>query len=201
MVEQFNHKEKEPGSPKVVCFEGISCCGKSTLIDGLASPDRGIEVVRFQVPRDLKDPTPEYFLANDMEKLKKAARVNGQVALLDRAYVSTLVFYTVLSEINPGFDVFPLYRWFFENVERNFSRPDHYFFVHIPPELSITRSRGIRPFNENNVWLKAPDRAVYWYERLFASLEKSVPLTILDGTKSVDLLLDDAKKELDKIIT
>lgn len=149
----------------------------------------------------MKDPTPEYFLANDMEKLKKAARVNGQVALLDRAYVSTLVFYTVLSEINPGFDVFPLYRWFFENVERNFSRPDHYFFVHIPPELSITRSRGIRPFNENNVWLKAPDRAVYWYERLFASLEKSVPLTILDGTKSVGLLLDDAKKELGKIIT
>ena len=96
MVEQFNHKEKESGSPKVVCFEGISCCGKSTLIDGLASPDRGIEVVRFQVPRDLKDPAPEYFLANDMEKLKKAARVNGQVALLDRAYVSTLVFYTVL---------------------------------------------------------------------------------------------------------
>lgn len=77
MVEQFNHKEKESGSPKVVCFEGISCCGKSTLIDGLASPDRGTEVLRFQVPRDLKDPTPEYFLANDMEKLKKR---QGQMA-------------------------------------------------------------------------------------------------------------------------
>lgn len=196
-MEREKKDETEPKRAKIVCLEGISCCGKTLLMDGIQGDT--IDKVRIQVPRNLVNPTPEYFLRNDLEKFKMAAFSKKRTVLMDRGYLSTMVFYTVKADLDKTFNVWPIYRWYFENVGTNIPRPDYYFYLKIPPQLSIARARGIRPFDENNFWLKSPERASFWYERLFSTIEQSVPLFILDGTTPPTILIDEVKEILNSL--
>ncbi len=172
----------------VVC-EGLSCCGKTTLIEGCSVS--GVVAVRKKLPRYIENPRVELFLQHDESKLHAAmeASSTGKMALVDRGYLSTLVFYSAMADITPNFSPWLVYRWLLQSLGASFFRPDHYIFIDIPVALSLERALKVRPLDDKaNVWLQAPNRVLYWYERLFATIEHGVPVHSLDATQPVEVV-------------
>lgn len=167
-------------------FEGLSCCGKTSLVKRLSRDGVGRGIIR-KIPRGLRLPTPEIFMENDEAKFREAIQCNG-VALMDRGYLSTLVFYTVMEEMEPGFSTDKVKRWVAESIGKTIFKPDYYVFVEVPPDISKKRAYGIRPFDERNLWMTATDRMVFWYGQCFSTLEKDVSIIRVDGTRGLDSL-------------
>ncbi len=178
---------------RLIIFEGLSCAGKSTLVDHIASINRYICVART-IPRDLPNPTPEYFMRNDEVKYAAAKNCPG-IVLMDRGFLSTLVFYTVMEEVTPGFSGNKVKRWVEESLGKTIRRPDYYVYIDIPPEVSKERARQIgRPFDKRNLWMTHTERMKSQYEQYLGGLEADVPIIRLDGTVSLVSLQDELRK-------
>lgn len=180
---------------RLLIFEGLSCCGKTTLINALSEDEECFPIIRIirKIPRDLQSPKPEIFMKNDEGKFGAARDCLG-IALMDRGYLSTLIFYTVMEEIRPRFSVERVRRWVTGSMGKTLFRPDYYIFVEVPPEVSRKRAQGKRPFDERNLWMIAPERMLFWYERYFSTLEKDVPLIRVDGTMALSSLTRRVRK-------
>jgi len=177
----------------LIVVEGLSCSGKSTLVDYIASTNNCVRVARA-IPQDLPNPTPEYFMRNDEAKYAVAKNCPGLV-LMDRGFLSTLVFYTVMEEVTPGFSGNKVKRWVEENLGKTIRRPDYYVYIDIPPEVSRERARQIgRPFDKRNLWMTHTERMKSQYEQYLRSLEADVPIIRLDGTVSPVSLQDELRK-------
>ncbi|MCA9379009.1 hypothetical protein KC640_01140, partial [Candidatus Dojkabacteria bacterium] len=106
------------------------------------------------------------------------------IKVIDRGYLSTLTFYSVLEEVT-GVSANPVYRWFISEIGNTLYRPDHYVFVDVPAEVSVERAKKAgRAIADNNMWLKFPDKINYWYKRMFAVFEPAAKVYRIDGTKS-----------------
>lgn len=172
-------------APWMVFFEGLSCSGKSTLLQTVAS-NRFASIFKQWLPNS--QPTLEFFLERDEDKLARARAVSGyEAVLVDRGYLSTLVFYQVLQE-QRGIPSVAVLNWFINNLGDKLYRPDFYVFVDVPPEVSLQRARKARNLDENNMWLHFPKRIQYWYERLYEVFESGTPKHHLDGTLPPDTL-------------
>lgn len=182
----------------LLTFEGLSCCGKSSLIKELSSAYGCIPIVR-RIPRDLPSPTPEIFIENDEAKFAAARDCPG-IALMDRGYLSTLVFYTVMEEIKPGFSADKVRHWVAESIGETILKPNYYIFIDVPPEVSRARAKAEgRPFDERNLWMTHTERMFFWYMKYFKTLEGDVPLIKLDGTMSLASLQEELKRFIDKL--
>lgn len=179
----------------VLIFEGLSCCGKTSLINELSS-DHIVTPIIKGIPRDLISPTPKVFMGNDEAKFSAARNCPG-IALMDRGYLSTLVFYTVMEEKNPGFSAKDVKRWVAESIGQTIFKPDYYIFIDIPPEISRVRAQQEgRPFDQRNLWVNHTERMLACYWEYFTTLERDVPLIKLDGTMS----MASVQKELESFI-
>ena len=178
---------------RLIIFEGLSCAGKSTLIDHIASTSKCVSVARA-IPRDLPNPTPEYFMRNDEVKYAAAKNCPG-IVLMNRGFLSMLVFYTVMEEVTPGFSGNKVKRWVEESLGKTLHRPDYYVYIDVPPEVSRERAKKAgRPFDKRNLWMTHTERMKSQYEQYLRTLEADVPLIRLDGTVSLTSLQDELRK-------
>jgi len=179
---------------KLLIFEGLSCCGKTYLIERLTRESECVGIIR-RISRDLQSPTPEVFMKNDELKFSDAKKCRG-IALMDRGYLSTLVFYTVMEEMCQGFSAEPVKSWVAYSMGKTLFKPDYYVFVEIPPQVSRERATGVRPFDSRNLWMTATERMHFWYGEYLSTLEEGVPILRVDGIKPLDLL----EKELEALM-
>ena len=122
------------------------------------------------------------------------------IALMDRGYLSTLVFYTVMEEIRPGFSAQEVKRWVTESVGQTILKPDYYIFIDVPPAISQARAKAEgRPFDERNLWMTNTERMLSRYMEYFATLEKNVPVIRFDGTMSLASLQEELEKFISKL--
>jgi len=176
-------------SPVTIFLEGASRSGKSTLLRAIEAPD--VAAIYKSWPSDLKDPPIEFFLERDEDKLHRAKTAPQQLKLVDRGYLSTLTFYSVLEE-QTGISAQPVYRWIVNEMGRKLYRPDHYIFVDVPPEVTVNRyKRNGGLVYENNMWIKFPKRINYWYDRLLATFEPATSVYRVDGNRDPNLVLEE----------
>jgi len=155
----------------------------------IEAPDTAIIYKNW--PSDLKDPPIEFFLERDEDKLHRAKAAPQQLKLVDRGYLSTLTFYSVLEE-QVGISAQPVYRWVVNEMGRKLYHPDHYIFVDVPPEVTRKKykSHGGLVY-ENNMWIKFPERISFWYNRLLAAYEPATSVYRIDGSRDLNLVMEE----------
>jgi thymidylate kinase len=178
-------------------MEGSSRSGKTTLLNAIEAPD--VVKIYKSWPNDLQDPPIEFFLERDEDKLHRAKIAPQNIKFVDRGYLSTLTFYSVLEE-QVGISAQPVYRWIINEMGRKLYRPDHYIFVDVPPEVTVDRykKKGGLVY-ENNMWIKFPERINYWYNRLLAVFEPATSIYRIDGNRDPNLVLEEFKDTISKI--
>ena len=170
----------------VVHVEGQSCAGKSTIIRKICDHDSNFSSVVRSLEYGVSDPTQYLHMKHDERKFALAAASKTRITLIDRGYVSTLVYSLVRGETDSRFDPTPVLRWYLESIRRNFAPPDAYVFVDTPIEVCRQRARLQRSHSSHNVWLHHPERVAHWYKHLFAGVEQHIPLIVVDGTGGSD---------------
>lgn len=186
--------------PYTVFVEGPSCSGKSTILRGIESPTL-LPIYKKWVSASIF--SRQYFLERDEDKLTRAqvAKESNRYAeavMVDRGYLSTLVFYHVLQE-QRGIPVYPVLEWFITNIGETLYRPDAYVFVDVPPSITLKRAQTARKVDDNNMWLLFPDRIQYWYEKLYVAFEAGIPRHSVDGTLPTELAAQKFKEALQAI--
>lgn len=184
-------------SSTTIFMEGSSRSGKTTLLNAIEAPD--VVKIYKSWPNDLQDPPIEFFLERDEDKLHRAKIAPQNIKFVDRGYLSTLTFYSVLEE-QVGISAQPVYRWIINEMGRKLYRPDHYIFVDVPPEVTVDRykKKGGLVY-ENNMWIKFPERINYWYNRLLAVFEPATSIYRIDGNRDPNLVLEEFKDTISKI--
>lgn len=184
-------------TPVTVFMEGSSRSGKTTLLKSVEASD--MAVIYKSWPPDLTNPPIEFFLECDEDKLHRAKIAPQHLRLVDRGYLSTLTFYSVLEE-KVGISAQPVYRWVINEMGRKLYRPDHYIFVDVPPEVTRDRYRkhgGL--VYENNMWIKFPERISYWYNRLLAAFEPATSVYRIDGSRDLNVVTEEFNDLLSQI--
>ena len=138
-------------------------------------------------------------MQNDEIKFAKTKDCSGTI-LMDRGYLSTLVFYTTMEEIRQDGSGFKVKGWVEKNIGKTIFKPDYYIFIDVPPEISRERAKiNGRPFDERNLWMTHTDKMLFQYEQYLSTIEADVPLVRLDGTKPLVYLQEQLKIFLDKL--
>lgn len=172
-------------------LEGLSCTGKSMLLERITeSGNRSVATISKPVPHHMEHPVPEYFMKNDEAKFAAVHGVKERVAIMDRGWLSTLVFYTVMEEENPDFPKGLVRRWVDGNLGKTIWYPDYHIFIDIPPEVSRERAKlAGRSFAAHNMWTMHPERARDTYEAILH--EQGMPPVIrLDGEQPPEVTGD-----------
>ena len=166
----------------IVYFEGLSCAGKTTLIE--AFPEAGTRKICKPFSRQSQRRDLEFFLKADEYKCIMARNSTEPLVLVDRGYISTLVYFTVKHELSSdNQDKYMAYEWFIEKMgDGTLVRPDMYVFVDTPLQICKQRWQGTTRDTTDNVWVHAPERCLHWYRILFRSLEYRVPIHRIDGS-------------------
>lgn len=184
-------------SSTTIFMEGASRSGKTTLLKAIESPD--VAIIYKDWPPNLKNPTIEFFLERDEDKLLRAKNSKQSLKFVDRGYLSTLTFYSVLEE-QKGISAQPVYKWFTKEMGGKLYRPDHYIFIDVPPEVTVDRynKKGDLVY-ENNMWVKFPQRIDYWYGKLLADLESTTSIYHIDGNRDPNIVLEEFNDLLSKL--
>lgn len=88
----------------IVTLESLSCGGKGTIGKRVRTDAKlaQVDVVDLPTDRRMKHPTPTHFAENDIKKFEIARSLLGQddkrIALIDRGWLSTLLFYEVMQQ-------------------------------------------------------------------------------------------------------
>lgn len=184
----------------IICLEGLSCAGKTTLIKNYKKKHNEVFCLFKDLPINLDNPSPDVFLRHEERKSEVIKKhPSNQLLLVDRYYLSTLVFYTVLEEVNSSFSTHEIYKWLINKLGTTIKRPDCYIYVNISPELSLRRACDIRKNNNLNMWTYAPERIHYWYQRLFSVFEYNTEIYNLDATKDLNTVQQNFNKLIEEL--
>lgn len=182
-----------------VFMEGASRSGKTTILKSLETPQ--LSIIYKDWPDELINPPIAFFLERDEDKLSRARKSMMDLKLVDRGYLSTMVFYSVLEE-QRGISSLPVYKWFINEIGKKLYRPDYYIFVDVPPEITVDRyNKNGGLVYENNMWVKYPERIEYWYSRLLTAFESSTPTYHINGDRDLTIVMKEFKELVDEIRT
>jgi len=172
-----------------IFLEGLSCSGKTCLLKTVRDLD--VDIILKNWPTGVKTPPLEFFLERDEDKLSRAKHSTKPLRLIDRGYLSTLTFYSVLEE-QEGISAAPVYKWFINELGNKLYRPDHYLFIDVPAEVSIKRANSCgRVVADNNMWLKFPNRIGFWYDKLLATYEPATSVFRIDGNRDLNVVTEE----------
>lgn len=168
----------------IIYFEGLCGVGKSTLINNYSKKNT------HKIPQFIKNPD-ELFddyacMQNDELKSKQAKENKDKVVLVDRGYLSTLVYGLVRYKVSNKVERFDhIAEWLLSNLDSTLVRPDIYIWIDAPNEVCMKRVIADSRLLPDSYWYKDIDAARFWYRKLFNTLEKEVPLYMLDGKLSI----------------
>jgi thymidylate kinase len=175
----------------IIALEGLSCAGKTALSNALQRkyPKFYSVVPEFVLPVP-KVITTSFCQDNDLAKAQLAKQYNsaGKVALMDRSWLSTVVYEYAAH----GYENESLSAWYESKCnDDTIPSPDQYIYLRLNAATALARARKIGRFNEKYAWYSAADLASSKYDELFQQSEIMILTTILDATKPFDRLLLD----------
>lgn len=188
----------------IVYVEGPTCSGKTSVIKGLAKLqsllDLHVTVVQQVdvLQSDLEDQI--LHMRRDEHKcLIAKQQPKSHLVLVDRSYLSTLVYNLTRAEVTVGYSAEPVVIWWLKELGTALTRPDVYLYIKADLNKCFLRAHRKRPQNSDNVWLHEMRRTVAWYERLFAGAESGIPVIQLNGSESLSKMIESAAFTLKKL--
>lgn len=181
----------------IIYFEGLCGVGKTTLIEEYAKSREDVKII----PQFIEEPDNLFddcvCMLNDELKSKLAIDNRNKVVLMDRGYLSTLIYGLIryqLTKQQMRFD--HITEWLFNNLNSKLVRPDVYIWVDTPNKVCMNRVYKDNRMLQESYWYKDLDSVRLWYKKLFKTLESGVPLYKLNGEHKISSNI----KLLDKII-
>lgn len=181
----------------IIYFEGLCGVGKTTLIEEYAKSRKNVKII----PQFIAEPDNLFddvaCMKNDELKSKLAYDNKEKIVLMDRGYLSTLVYGLVRYQVTDKHESFDhISEWLLTNLNSKLIRPDIYIWVDTPNNVCMRRVYNDNRMLPDSYWYKDLDAVRTYYKKLFKSLESTVPLFKLNG----ELELSSNINLLDKII-
>lgn len=170
----------------IVYFEGLSCAGKTTLIDYINSnTDNKVQVIK-ELPVDyskIKD-IDNFCRKNDEIKSKEAfIRSKKNTVLVDRGYASTLAYNYIQYKTGISKEYLKSLKWYFNCILANkLIKPDLYVYIDIETKEVKKRAMRLNKFNNNIAWYTKPLIATKFYDMFFKYFEPEIPILKLKAS-------------------
>lgn len=169
----------------IIYFEGLSCAGKTTLINYLKSNSDNKVSVIDELPIDyskIKD-VDNFCRKNDEIKSKNAHRKSRHsIVLVDRGYASTLAYNYIQHQIGVSNEYLKSLKWYFDRILNNrLVKPDMYVYIDIETKDVEKRAKKLNKFNENIAWYSKPEIGRKFYYMFFKYFEPEIPLLRLNA--------------------
>lgn len=187
----------------IIYFEGLSCAGKTTLIDYIsANTDEKIHTIK-ELPVDYSQITDidNFCRENDEIKCNEAnSKTKNKIVLVDRGYVSTLAYNYIQYKLDVSREYIKSLAWYFNGiVNKKLIKPDLYVFINLDQNKVESRAKKLNKFNKNIAWYASPKIGDDYYHNFFKTIEPEVPLLELDGTRPTEFLANEFWKKIDQI--
>lgn len=174
----------------IIFFEGLSCCGKTTLIkklqevfaESIAIPELP---VNFYERADLDD----FCRRNDERKCLEARKyANNQLVFVDRGYASTLTYNFIQFQLGISQEYIDTLEWYMKGkINRVLLPPDCYVYLYVDKDLILERSKKLNRFAKNIAWYTDPEIGSRFYEGFFEIFEPDIPLLKIDGSLTLEI--------------
>ncbi|MBU4502363.1 MAG: deoxynucleoside kinase [Nanoarchaeota archaeon] len=189
---------------EAVVFEGLPGCGKTSLINLLAS-----ELNVTKIPEILdqgklwgeakETENQDFFWLNDVSKMR-LAKNSTEVALVDRGYASTLAYNYARTAIDKTNDYQRMLDKYYEDIVENNLTADLYIYVDTPIESAFVRKD--RKVEKGNPWrdptyLKG---IITFYEMFFTEMERCTPTIRLGRTLSLEQLVKELEHKIVRLL-
>ena len=181
----------------IIVLDGLPGAGKTTLVKRLVDECDFLEVPEMLV--EYKDPEDgfitfdfeTYFLKYDVLKCQKALELSkkSKNIVMDKNYLSTIAFNYAVTECKKG-DSYDKVRSWFASHQEALIKPDCYFFLSIPVELSFARKQ--RKVGGTDFWGSEEllERMKDFFETKANSFDTDVPKYTIDTEGSQDQVLE-----------
>lgn len=174
----------------VIYFEGISCAGKSTIIEALKAKLEG-SVSISELPDDYKKHKnlDDFCRYNDERKSQTALKMakTNKTVLVDRGYASTMVYNYIQYQQGLSSEYLKSLNWYIKNIDKKLQKPDLYVYIKIKDKTAIKRAKKLNRFSKTIAWYNNPQIGSGFYESFFKMFEPDVPLIEIDGDLPLDV--------------
>jgi dTMP kinase len=120
-------------------------------------------------------------ILNPVNGLLKQIR-DGKIVICDRYFYSSYAYHGVHVDMNWVIDM--------NKTAATFLKPDHTFYIDVPPEVSMQRITSNRSNVELYETLSNLQKVYDKYGEAFELLSESYPVTIIDGQQEIHIIQD-----------
>lgn len=172
----------------IICFEGVSCAGKSTLISKINLCLVGTVVIP-ELPSDFArhKNLDDFCRYNDERKCKASSSYPlGKIVLQDRGHASTLAYNYIQYRLGISTEYTKTLSWYYKSLlENRLIKPDLYIFIKADKRTVIKRAKSLNRFKQTIAWYSDPDLGNDFYEYFFQICEPDVPVIEIDASKNL----------------
>ena len=187
----------------MVFFEGVSCAGKTFLIEAIknSNPKKIFVVPELPVEYGKIKNVNEFCRNNDERKCKVAGEQSKKgVVLVDRGYLSTLAYNYIQYKLGISQEYQKTISWYIKKTAcEKLVKPDLYVFININRSLAIKRAKKLNRFNKSIAWYRDPTIANTYYKNFFDMFEQQVPLLEFNGEENLETMVNIFWKKVDEI--
>lgn len=188
----------------IIYFEGVSCAGKSTLINEISNRIANSVVIpelpnNFAKHKNLDD----FCRVNDERKCVESSLYSSRsIVLQDRGYASTLAYNYIQYKLGISTEYIKTLRWYFAGLlNKKLIKPDLYIFINVDKKTVLNRAKLVSRFKQTIAWYSDPDLGNKFYRYFFNMCEPDVPVVEIDGSKSLKEKAVDTLKGIFKYAT
>lgn len=173
----------------IIYFEGLSCSGKTTLINKLHE-SFSESVIIPELPTDFYSHADldDFCRHNDERKCSDAQKNRHKnLVFVDRAYPSTLAYNFIQYKLGISNEYFNTLMWYMDRRLRNIIfPPDLYVYLYADERLIIKRAKNLNRFAKTIAWYSDPEIGCQFYEHFFKLLEPNIPLLEINGSSPIE---------------
>lgn len=170
----------------VIHFEGLSGAGKTTILSFLEK--KGYSIVPEFVLKHHNEINLEICKKNDITKciIAKKLTKNSDFVLVDRGYMSTLVYETTKEQVLGDKYQSNIKSWYCENINLTLIKPDLYLYIDVSINKMKERiEKRNTVFIKEDYWLLHPNLIHENYMDFFKTVEPDIPVEKISNEKNI----------------
>lgn len=187
----------------IVYFEGVSCSGKTSLLEAVRKIRQDVVVIS-ELPADFQNQKDlDNFCRHNDERKCQAVKLAGKdkIVLVDRGYASTLAYNFIQYKLITSDEYLTTLRWYLEGIlTKKLVKPDLYIFLSIDKNTALKRARLLNKLDTGIAWYSDPELGNSFYRFFFSILEPEVPLVEIDGRIPIGQTVKICLKHINKLV-